>query len=133
MVRRHDTADPLESVRRDLARIDRAIVLLVAARIEAAVEAIRLRSQRDGRVASPAQEVRVLERARRWAVELGVSPEVIEVIFRAVIESGKERYRVNQLLPPRVTASRSVSPPIDRVPTESTPRRAARPTSMAAT
>jgi len=82
----------LASVRKDLEQIDRAIVLLVAARIDAACSAIRLRSQTDGQVANPAQERRVTARAQGWAEEVGMSPVLAEKIFRAIIDAGKERY-----------------------------------------
>jgi chorismate mutase len=90
----HPSVPPsLVSVRRDLERIDRAIVLLVAARLEAAGSAIRLRSRGNGPIADPVQESRVIARARAWAEQLGVSPELAETLFRAIVEAGKQRYR----------------------------------------
>jgi len=82
----------LVSVRRDLEQIDRAIVLLLAARVDAASTAIRLRSRLDGRIANPAQEARVLARAREWAKDLGLSPDLTDSIFRAILEAGKARF-----------------------------------------
>jgi chorismate mutase len=82
----------LDSVRRDLEQIDRAIVLLVAARLDAACTAIRCRSRQDGRIASPAQEARVLARARGWGKEFGLSPELTNTIFRAMVDAGKARF-----------------------------------------
>jgi isochorismate pyruvate lyase len=93
MSQRTTPGESLESVRRDLAEIDRAIVLLVAARVEAAGHAIRLRTQNEARVSNPAQEERVIARARAWADQVGLSPPVVETIFRAMVEYGKERFR----------------------------------------
>jgi len=93
MSQRTASAESLESIRRDLAEIDRAIVLLVAARVDAAGQAIRLRTQHEGRLANPAQEERVIARARGWAEQVGVSPPVVETIFRAMVDYGKERFR----------------------------------------
>jgi chorismate mutase len=103
----------LASVRRDLEQIDRAIVLLVAARIDAACSAIRLRAQSDGQVANPAQEGRVIARAQGWAEQLGVSPELAEKVFRAIIEAGKARYTTMRKAagtPSRRSAARSARP-----------------------
>jgi chorismate mutase len=89
----HPSAEPtLASVRRDLEEIDRGIVLLVAARVDAACTAIRLRSGKEGRIADPSQEHRVISRAQAWAQEVGLSPALTETIFRAMIEQGKERF-----------------------------------------
>jgi len=82
----------LASLRRDLEEIDRAIVLLVAARVDAACSAICLRSQKEGRISDPAQEERVIARAQVWAEQLGVSTTLTGTIFRAIVESGKEKF-----------------------------------------
>lgn len=86
------TTTELESVRNELEEIDRTIVLLVAARIDAAGRAIRIRSGKAGPVSDPAQEDRVIARARQWAEEAGFSPELAGAIFRAVVDAGKERF-----------------------------------------
>jgi isochorismate pyruvate lyase len=85
-------AASLSSIRRELEEIDRSIILLVAARVDAACTAIRLRSQENGVVSDPAQEERVVARARRWAEQAGLSPILAETIFRAVVEAGKDRF-----------------------------------------
>lgn len=92
MVEVADAVPSLVSVRRDLEQIDRAIVLLVAARIEAACSAIQLRSERGGDIADPAQEERVIARAQDWAEQVGLSPVLAEAIFRSVVEAGKDRF-----------------------------------------
>lgn len=92
MVDRPPAETSLPSIRRDLEEMDRAIVLLVTARVDAACTAIRLRSQRDGRIADPAQESRVIARAVAWARQVGLSPTLTKTIFRAIVDSGKERY-----------------------------------------
>lgn len=99
----------LESLRRDLEEIDRAIVLLLAARIEAACSAIRLRSEQGEPITNPDQESRVLERAERWAQEVGLSPALAETVFRAVVGAGKMHFLVSGG-PSRVVASRSQGP-----------------------
>jgi chorismate mutase len=108
MVARAKVAPSLLSVRRDLEEIDRAIVLLVAARVEAAGTAIRLRSEGNGRVSDPAQERRVIARAQGWAEQAGLSPARMRTIFRAVVEAGKDRFvRENRTLPRKVVSTGS--------------------------
>ena len=103
-MREHRSTDvSLASIRRDLEQIDHSIVLLVAARLEAACSAIQLRSAVDGQIAYPVQEAWVIERARAWAGQLGLPPALAEAIFRAIVEAGKARYiaRVKPGVSPR--------------------------------
>jgi len=92
MASRPSTSAPLTSIRHDLEEIDRAIVLLVAARLDAAGEAIRLRMAQGDPLENPSQEKRVIERARAWALRMDLSPVLAETILRAMMEAGKERY-----------------------------------------
>ncbi|HYB78855.1 MAG TPA: chorismate mutase [Thermoplasmata archaeon] len=102
MADRTRAGSSLTALREDLELIDRAIVLLLAERIHTAGKAIRCRSHLDGRVANPAQEARVLARAREWGASLGLSGELTNTVFRAMIEEGKERYleALGPLVPP---------------------------------
>lgn len=85
--------DPsLASARRELEEIDRAIVLLIAARVDAACSAIRIRTRTDGSLEDPAQEALVIARAREWAGQAGISPAAVEAAFRAIVMAGKERF-----------------------------------------
>ena len=82
----------LAVVRARLEEIDRSLLLLLAARIEVANIAIRVRSEIDGRVSNPAQERLVLARGRRLAHEVGLSPELAESVLRDVIDAGKVQF-----------------------------------------
>lgn len=118
-------APALVSIRRRLEEIDQALVLLVAARVEAASLAIRIRSEVDGRLADPTQERVVLTRARGWAEEVGVSPALAETILRAIVEAGKERASIeNRLVNPSVEPARRGE---DVRPSDRAPARAAVP------
>ncbi len=86
-----ETAVALVEARARLEEIDRALLRLVAARLEAANLAIRIRIEQGEEVCDPAQERRVLARARCWANGAGLPPVLAETIFRALIEAGKER------------------------------------------
>jgi len=98
----------LESIREELERIDRGIVLLIAARVEAACAAIQIRRERGDEITHRAQEDRVLARARSWAVEIGVSPDLAESVFRSIVEEGKRRFSTSTpgLISPTVVRER---------------------------
>jgi len=83
----------LASLRRDLEEIDRAIVLLLAARVEAARLTIAYRTERGGAVTLLPQEERVLDRARVWAADVGLAPSVVDTVFRSLIIEGKSPFR----------------------------------------
>ena len=84
------TVDPrLAELREEIGRIDRALVVLVAARLRAARRAIERRVDAGEEVTDGAQELVVVDRARRWADELGVSPEFVERLMRVLIRAGK--------------------------------------------
>jgi len=111
MVDRAAAAPSLASLRHDLEEIDRAIVLLVTARVEAACEAIRCRVENGESISNPVQEARVIARARGWAEGRGVSPIAVETIFRAIVRAGKERYATwngsSPVTPPAKTSGRT--------------------------
>ena len=87
-----ESVPALQRARHEIEQIDRALVLLVAARLEAAGSAIRIRTETGGRVTDPVQEELVLARARVWAEQAGVPPWLVETIFRATVKAGKERF-----------------------------------------
>jgi len=72
------------------------LILLVAARVDAACSAIRIRSEMDGPLSDPAQEAVVIARAQDWAKRAGLSPTLAETIFRAVLAAGKERVETSR-------------------------------------
>lgn len=110
MVSRGERGRSLASLRRDLEEIDRAIVIMVAARVEAACAAIEFRTQHGATVIDPAQEARVIARAKKWATQVGVSPALVEAIFRAVVDAGKERYAATNRPPVRGSRPRGTVP-----------------------
>jgi chorismate mutase len=89
---RGEESSSLRAARHEIEQIDRALVLLVAARLEAAGSAIRIRSERDGQISDPSQEQLVLSRARAWAEQADVPPWLVETVFRAMVKAGKERF-----------------------------------------
>jgi chorismate mutase len=83
----------LAGIRQEIESVDRSIVLLLSARLEAADRAIRARVAHERDVTNLAQEHRVLLRARTWAEELGVPRALVEDLFRSLLEEGKARFR----------------------------------------
>lgn len=84
-----ETEPTLDDLRAEIARIDHALVLLVAARLRAARQAIRFRLATGETVTHRAQELLVLDRARRWADEVAVPPELMVGVLRRLVEGGK--------------------------------------------
>lgn len=81
--------------------MDRSIVLLLAARLNAAQRALEVRVARHQRLTDEAQERRVLGRAARWAGELGVPETIVDRLFRTLVEEGKARFRRSERAPDR--------------------------------
>ena len=72
--------------------MDREIVLLLAARLDAAQRAIAERAALNHPVTDRVQEARVLERTQAWAEELGLPRKLVEHLFRSLMEEGKTRF-----------------------------------------
>ncbi|MGP8135553.1 MAG: chorismate mutase, partial [Thermoplasmata archaeon] len=84
--------EALAQARREIESVDRSIVLLIAARLEAARRAIQLRRAAGRHITDREQERRVLSRGRAWAAEFGVPSRLIDELFRSLIEEGKSRH-----------------------------------------
>jgi chorismate mutase len=89
-------SEALARIRHEIECVDRSIVLLLAARLDAAQRAIRLRTARNGRVSDPEQERRVLRRSYRWAMELGLPRKLVDNLFRSLLEEGKTRFQTGE-------------------------------------
>jgi chorismate mutase len=88
----HTANGSLSVLRKEIESVDRSIVLLLAARLDAAQRALRLRVAQGRHVTDGEQERRVLLRSRIWADELGVPPRLIDHLFRSLVEEGKARF-----------------------------------------
>ena len=80
-----DTADPLLDHRRDIDRIDRTIVALLAERMRIGVAAGQIKLALSHPVRNELREADVLSRVREAAAR-PLSPESAERIFHAIIE-----------------------------------------------
>jgi len=86
---------PLAALRDSLADIDRALLELLRRRMDLAAEVGRIKAEAGLEVVVRDVEDRVLTRARQQAEACGVSPEVMEGVFKAILQGSVERqYRV---------------------------------------
>jgi len=104
----------LNDLRAELARLDRELVELLGARLRVARHAIRLRVSAGEAVTNRAQERLVLSRAHRWSIELGISPELVDRVFRDLIQCGKVGEGPGRPSAPRIRTARARS--VLRVP-----------------
>jgi len=81
----------LETLRRDIADVDRELADLLRRRLELAAAVGRIKAERGQPIVVRDVEARVLQRARDMAQECGVSPGVMERIFGAIIHGSVER------------------------------------------
>ena len=90
--------ESLARLRHEIECVDRSIMFLLAARLDASQRAIRVRAARNGRVSDPEQERRVLRRGQKWARELGLPQKLVDNLFRSLLEEGKTRYQTGEKL-----------------------------------
>src|SRR5436190_18088535 len=87
--------DPLSSLRDAISEVDRTLLELLRRRMELAAEVGRYKAGSGTPVVVRDVEDRVLTRARQHAEACGVSEEVMESVFQAIIRGSVERqYRV---------------------------------------
>jgi chorismate mutase/prephenate dehydrogenase len=84
-------ADPLPPLRDAIAELDRALLELLRRRMEIAGEIGRVKAERGAAIVVRDVENQVLERARLHAESCGVSAEVLESVFQAIIRGAVER------------------------------------------
>jgi chorismate mutase / prephenate dehydrogenase len=83
--------DPLPPLRDAIADLDRALLELLRRRMEIAGEVGRLKAERGAPIVVRDVEDQVLRRARQQAESCGVSEDVLEAVFRAIIRGSVER------------------------------------------
>ncbi|HYG60935.1 MAG TPA: chorismate mutase [Thermoanaerobaculia bacterium] len=90
-----NSSDPLSFLRDAVAQVDRAMLELLRHRLELAAEIGRIKAEAGLPVVVRDVETSVLSRARQHAEACGVSEEVMEAVFQAIIRGSVERqYRV---------------------------------------
>lgn len=79
----------LERLRKEIEELDRALVRLIAARCRASSRAVRVRLSAGGPLTDPHQERHVLDRARTAGGALGLPGDLVDELFRALLQAGK--------------------------------------------
>jgi chorismate mutase/prephenate dehydrogenase len=90
---------PLGTLREAIADVDRALLELLRHRMDLAAEVGRLKAAAGAPVVVRGVEEKVLTRARQYAEACGVSEDVMEAVFEAIISGSVERqHRVGAAL-----------------------------------
>lgn len=89
---RPEDAASLTEVRAEIDRLDQALVKLLGERAEWVHAAARFKSSAEA-VADPSRQESMLAVRRAWAADVGLSPEFVESLFRAMVAHfiGRER------------------------------------------
>ena len=92
-------AEQLTQLREAIADVDRSLLELLHRRMHLAAEVGRVKAGQGQPILVPEVHHRVLDRAREHAESCGVSPEVMEAIYKAVMRGSIERqHRVSMEL-----------------------------------
>jgi isochorismate pyruvate lyase len=75
----------LAEVRHEIDRIDRSIVAALGERRGYVMAALKFKSS-PGAIAAPERVAAMLETRRKWALEERIDPNVIEAIYRALVD-----------------------------------------------
>ncbi len=93
------TDELLNELRESIADVDRSLLELLNRRMHLAAEVGRVKAGQGQPIVVPEVHYRVLDRARQHAEICGVSPEVMEAIYKAVMRGSIERqHRVSMEL-----------------------------------
>jgi isochorismate pyruvate lyase len=94
-----DLCASLEEVRAQIDRIDRDIVRLIGERAHYVKAAARFKDSEHA-VSAPERFAAMLQARRQWASDAGLSPDIIETIYRDLvtyfIEQEKQHWRDRQ-------------------------------------
>ncbi len=97
--RQGEIAEQLAELRESIAEVDRSLLELLHRRMHLAAEVGRVKAGQGQPILVPEVHYRVLDRARQHAESCGVSPEVMEAIYKAVMRGSVERqHRVSMEL-----------------------------------
>jgi len=100
-------------LRAEIEAIDRAVVLLLGARVRAQHRLLSRKEAAGLPCLDLAQEGRVLARAAGWAREFGVGEALATEAIRLALESGKRSYAAarSEVAVPVIVGSRRIAPP----------------------
>src|SRR5436305_6406481 len=86
-----ESSDVLSTLRDEISEVDRGLLELLRRRMDLAAEVGRIKAEAGLPIVVRGVEDKVLTRARQKAEECGVSEEVLEAIFQAIMRGSVER------------------------------------------
>jgi chorismate mutase len=90
---KRNSAAPLAGMRARIDKLDRAILALLAARVELARRAARAKIALGRPVVDEARETTLLGERRQWAKEAGLPAEPVARVFSAIVDLSKRSQR----------------------------------------
>jgi isochorismate pyruvate lyase len=82
--KRPEECRDLSEIRAEIDRIDREVIRLIGERKRYVIAAAAFKTS-EADVAAPERFARMLEDRRRWAEQEGLSPEIIENLYRELV------------------------------------------------
>lgn len=80
-----ENCSSLADVRQEIDRIDRGIIAALGERKRFVMAALRFKTS-PAAVAAPERVAAMLEARRQWAEQEGIDPDVVEKLYRALVE-----------------------------------------------
>ncbi len=85
------SCNTIEEVRNEIDSIDRKIMELLADRQEYVHEVVRFKTEDEESVIAESRQNQLYKQRREWAKELGLSPDMIEEVYRSMIRHNIQR------------------------------------------
>ena len=85
-VKNPKACESIEEIRDSLDQIDKEIIQLLTDRHQYVNEIVKFKSNDDGGIIAKERQAIVFDQRRAWALERGLDPELIEGIFKLLIE-----------------------------------------------
>ena len=98
-----DACSTLDEIRAEIDRLDRQVIALLGQRFAYVKAAAKFKTSETG-VRAPERFAALLRQRRQWAEEAGLSPEVIEHLYRDLVtyfmEEEMKHWKATELPPP---------------------------------
>ncbi|MEM1600494.1 MAG: chorismate mutase [Sulfolobales archaeon] len=75
----------LDEVRMEIDRIDDELLRLLARRVQLMKEVAKIKIESGGKMVDLSRESKIVEKVRKVSLELGVNPDLMELLFRTIM------------------------------------------------
>ncbi|MEM1679878.1 MAG: chorismate mutase [Sulfolobales archaeon] len=75
----------LDEVRMEIDRIDEELLRLLARRVQLMKEVAKIKIESGGKMVDLSRESKIVEKVRKVSLELGVNPDLMELLFRTIM------------------------------------------------